>query len=161
LMGMFFPGLGYQATSVPVPQTQPPGIRPQALVQRLIPKSLRAALYQYLPVHVQERLLAAQFRRGTNWSQATAFAIPGLFTSFVRVNLRGRAPQGIVVPGDDYRELLNRLETDLRQLIDPQTGDPAVRQITRTAEVFHAHPPTMLPDLFVDWRPGTHFMQRV
>jgi predicted AlkP superfamily phosphohydrolase/phosphomutase len=160
-MEMFFPRLGYHATSASAPPTHTSGIRPKALLQRLIPKPLRAALYQHLPVQVQERLLAAQFRNGTNWSQATAFAIPGLFTSFVRVNLHGREPRGIVAPGDEYTELLRRLEADLRQLIDPQTGDPAVRQVTRTVEAFHSHPPAILPDLFVDWQPGAHFMRRL
>jgi predicted AlkP superfamily phosphohydrolase/phosphomutase len=84
-----------------------------------------------------------------------------LFTSFVRVNLRGREPQGIVAPGDKYAVLLDRLEADLRQLTDPQTGAAAVRQITRTVEAFHSQPPATLPDLFVDWRPGMHFMRRI
>lgn len=159
LMDMFFPRLGYHAT--PTPQTPARGIRPMALVQRLVPKPLRAALHQRLPAQIQERLLAAQFRTGTDWSQATAFAVPALFTSFVRVNLRGREPQGIVAPGDEYAELLDRLEADLEQLTDPQTGYPAVRQVTRTVAAFHSQPPAILPDLFVDWRPGTRFMRRV
>lgn len=161
LMDRFFPQLGYHANPTSAAQPQTPGLHPKALLQRLIPKPVRAALYQHLPTRMQERLLAAQFRGGTDWSQATAFAIPALFTSFVRVNLRGREPQGIVAPGDEYAVLLDRLEADLRQLTDPQTGTAAVRQITRTVEAFHTHPPATLPDLFVDWQPGTHFMPRV
>lgn len=161
LMDMFFPQLGYHATPAPAAQPQASGMRPKALLQSLIPKPVRAALYQHLPAQMQERLLAAQFHGGTDWSQATAFAIPALFTSFIRVNLRGREPQGIVAPGEEYAVLLDRLEADLRQLTDPHTGHPAIRQVTRTVEVFHIPPPAMLPDLFVDWRPGAHFMGRV
>jgi predicted AlkP superfamily phosphohydrolase/phosphomutase len=159
LMDRFFPQLGYQGAPAAPAQSQQ--VRPLALLRRLVPHTWRAALYQQLPVQIQERLLAAQFRKGTNWQNTTAFAIPALFTSFVRVNLRGREPLGVITPGAEYSTLLDRLETDLQQLVDPHTGHPAVRQITRTVVAFPPHPPVVLPDLFVEWQPGAHFMRRL
>lgn len=159
LMEKFFPQLGY--LGAPASPSQSPQVRPLALVRRLVPQTWRAALYQQLPVQIQERLLAAQFRNGTNWHNATAFAIPALFTSFVRVNLQGREPLGVITPGDEYSTVLDRLEADLQQLVDPHTGNPAVRQITRTVAAFPPHPPVVLPDLFVEWQPGAHFMRRL
>jgi len=159
LMDMFFPQLGYQGASTALLQSQK--VQPLALVRRLMPQTWRVALQRYLPVQIQERLLAAQFRKGTNWQNATAFAIPALFTSFVRVNMRGREPLGVITPGAEYSTLLDRLEADLEQLVDPHTGNPAVRQITRTVTAFPPHPPVVLPDLFVEWQPGAHFMRRI
>jgi hypothetical protein len=74
-------------------------LNPLALAQRPAPKAWRVAFSQLLTYQIQERLLADQFRHGTNWHKTTAFAIPSLYTSYVRVNLRGREPQGIVEPG--------------------------------------------------------------
>jgi predicted AlkP superfamily phosphohydrolase/phosphomutase len=159
LMDMFFPRLGYQAASSP--ESLGPSIRLRSLPRRLAPRSWRVALHQHLPVRIQERLLAAQFRNSTNWSEAAAFAIPSLFTSFIRVNLRGREPQGIVSPGDAYTTLLTRLEEDLQQLVDPRTRAPAVSRVTRTAPVFGLAPPEVLPDLFVEWQSSPHFLARV
>ena len=79
------------------------------------------------------------------------FAIPGLYTGLLRVNLRGREPLGIVYPAD-YRTLLDRVEADLRQVIDVATGEPAAERITRTIDAFGGGIPERLPDIFVEWR---------
>jgi predicted AlkP superfamily phosphohydrolase/phosphomutase len=105
-------------------------------------------------------LLADQFRHGTNWRRTTAFSIPAAYTSFVRVNLRGREPEGIVEPDAEYEALLRRIQTDLEQLIDPKTKEPAVTRVLKTVELFGCDPHPSLPDLFVEWKPG-RFMERV
>ena len=126
-----------------------------------MPESWRTALSNHFPLKVQERLLADQFRNSTNWQKTTAFAIPSLYTSFVRVNLQGREPQGIVQLGEEYKTVLDKLEDDLKQLIDPVTGKPAVERIVRTTNWFNCDPPDSLPDLFIEWQPARHFMQRI
>ena len=88
---------------------------------------------------------------GTDWDRTTVFAIPGLYTGFLRVNLHGREPRGIVDPAD-YRTLLDRVEADLRQVVDAATGEPAAERITRTIDAFGGGIPERLPDLFVEWR---------
>jgi predicted AlkP superfamily phosphohydrolase/phosphomutase len=126
----------------------------------MVPEAWRIALSRRLPRETRERLLADQFRRSTDWTRTTAFAIPASYTSYVRVNLHGREPHGIVAPGTEYMALLDRLEADFKQLIDPETNEPAVTRVERTVELFRCDPPMSLPDLFVEWRPG-RFMQRV
>lgn len=156
LMESFCRRLGYQASA------EASASAPSSLsLRRMIPQTWRSALSNHLPPKVQERLLADQFRSGTNWKKTKAFAIPSLYTSFVRINLRGREPEGIVEPGTQYEALLDCLEADLWQLIDPQTGEPAVEQMTRTVKIFDCEPPNVLPDLFVEWKPSTHFVERV
>lgn len=157
LIEAFCRQLGYQAA----PEPAPPSLKPLPLARRMIPETWRAAIGNYLPLRIQERLLADQFRNSTNWEKTTAFAIPSLYTSFLRVNLQGREPQGIVQPGADYEAVLERLEDDLKQLIDPQTGRAAVQRIVRTADWFDCGPPESLPDMFVEWQPARHYMQRV
>lgn len=68
------------------------------------------------------------------------------------MNLAGREPQGIVAPGAEYDEVLDRLTSDLELLEDVSTGAPVVERVTRTTDVFGEDPPTKLPDLFVDFR---------
>jgi predicted AlkP superfamily phosphohydrolase/phosphomutase len=156
LIESFCRQLGYQVR----PEASSLSLKPMDLVRRLVPEAWRVAVSHHLPRSMQERLLSELFRSGTNWQKTTAFAIPSLYTSFVRVNLRGREPQGMIEPGAEYETLLDRLESDLRQLIDPQTGEPAVMQVLRTGELFDCGPNSMLPDLFVEWKPGG-FMPRV
>ncbi len=148
--------LGYQVS----PESSGVSLKPMDLARRVVPESWRVALGRRLPREKRERLLAEQFRNGTDWNRTTVFSIPSPYTSFIRVNLRGREPQGIVEPDGAYEALLDRIEADLKQLVDPETNKPAVMKITRTVEMFDCPPHVSLPDLFVEWQPG-RFMQRV
>ena len=150
LVEAFFRQLEYQ----PAPESSGVSLRPLDLARRMVPEAWRIALSRRFPRETRERLLADQFRRSTDWTRTTAFAIPASYTSYVRVNLRRREPHGIVEPGTAYMALLDRLEADFRQLIDPETNEPAVRRVEKTVELFRCDPPMSLPDLFVEWRPG-------
>ncbi|CAN5353952.1 hypothetical protein BH18GEM1_BH18GEM1_09000 [soil metagenome] len=134
---------------------------PLGLARRIVPQGVREAISRRLPERHQEHLLATRLRDTTDWSRTTAFAIPSLFTSFVRVNLRGREPRGIVSPGAEYDAVLGRIADDLALLVDKETGSPAVRRATRTTELFGAGPPSSLPDLFVEWEPGPRMLSTV
>lgn len=149
--------LGYQVS----PKPSSLSLRPLDVIRHLVPDGWRAALSRHLPQEVGERLLADQFLRGTDWRKTIAFGIPSSYTSFVRVNLRGREPEGTVEPEGEYEALLDRLEVDLRQLIDPETDRPAVKQVTRVGELFGSGPPVSLPDLLVDWESGSRLIRRV
>lgn len=149
--------LGYHVRK----QSTQRSFRPIDLARRLVPQRMRFALSQRMSGATQERLLADQLRNGTDWPKTTAFAIPSLYTGFVRVNLRGREPEGCVEPGQEYTALLGRIEADLMQLVDPLSDDRAVQRVHRTVDVFGGGPPIALPDLFVEWRPRPYFQERI
>ncbi len=157
LMESFCRELGYQAT----PESSQIKLRPAAVARRMLPESWRIALSRNLSREARERLFAQQFRAGSDWQRTTAFAIPSIYTGFLRVNLRGREPQGIVDPGAHYQNILQQLETDLHQLIDPQTGQTAIEKVVRVGEFYEGKPPDVLPDLIVQWKSSTHFLDRV
>jgi predicted AlkP superfamily phosphohydrolase/phosphomutase len=130
-------------------------------IRRTVPFQVRARISRLLPYTVQARLDARRFRTTTDWSRTRAFSIPSLNTSFVRVNLRGREPLGIVEPGFEYERLLSQIEDDLEQLVDVRSGQPAVENIIRTATAFQCGPPPVLPDLSVEWRAAPYLMHQV
>jgi predicted AlkP superfamily phosphohydrolase/phosphomutase len=154
LMESFLCQLGYQTPAASA--TRPGQLSLADLLRRAIPQPVRVRISKRLPRRVQERLLAQRFRADTDWQKTTAFAITALFTSFIRVNLRGREPQGIVAPGAQYHAVLDRLQADLRQLVDPVTGARAVHEVARAVEYFGGGLPDLLPDLFVEWTPSTY-----
>ena len=149
--------LGYQAS----PNGAARPTRAIDLLRRAMPESWRVALSQRLPRVRREALLADAFRSATDWERTTAFAIPAAYMSYLRVNLRGREPRGIVEPGAEYETLLDRLTSDLEQLVDPRTGQRAVREVTRTKDVFGEASLSTLPDLFVAWEPCAYFRDSV
>jgi len=157
LLECFCRSLGYQIS----PNGAPKSFHPLSIARRLVPNSWRVALSRHFSRETRERLLADHFRSATDWSKTTAFAVPSLYTGFIRVNLRGREPAGIVEPGKEYEDLLNRLEADLSQLVDPITNAPAIKSVIKTAEVFGEDAIVAIPDLIVHWQPATHFLERV
>ena len=156
LIEAFCRGFGYQVAPSPGAVSR----RPMDWVRRLVPERTRVALSRRLSREARELLLAGQFRASTDWNQTRAFALPSAYTSFIRVNLRGREPSGIVAAGGEYEALLDGIEADLATLIDPDSGEPAVVGTTRTSAAFDCDPHPTLPDLWVDWKPG-RFLRRV
>ena len=134
--------------------------RPLDLARRILPESLRVAISRRLPTRRQEALLADLFASGTDWERTRAFSLPSLYTGFIRVNLRGREPSGIVEPAD-YDRVLSDIEADLRQLTDADTGEPVIDSTVRAVDAFGGGPPLRLPDLFVEWKAGPRLLERV
>jgi predicted AlkP superfamily phosphohydrolase/phosphomutase len=154
--------LGYQASPQPAAPSGPPPRRSVSSVLRsLVPERARNLISRFLPFHVQERLLSEKFASSTDWSRTTVYAPPGYYTGCLRVNLRGREPNGIVAPGAEYDALLSRLEEDLHALRDAETGTAVIARTVRTREVFgdDAHP--ALPDLIVYWSEHHRPLRRV
>lgn len=149
--------LGYQSVVAP----RRAGLNPLALARRAVPAQWRAGVSRLLPLQVQERLQADQFLSASDWARTRAFALPSINTSFIRVNLCGREPNGIVEPGREYESLLDEIEADLLQLKDVRTGKPAVEKVTQTVKAFRYSPPLVLLDLFIEWQASSQVMERV
>jgi predicted AlkP superfamily phosphohydrolase/phosphomutase len=86
---------------------------------------------------------------GLDWARTQAFAAPADLTSFVQLNLAGREPRGIVPPGGRER-LLDEIAQALEELVDADTGRPAVAGLLRVDEALGVRVDG-LPDLAVEW----------
>ncbi|HZP73581.1 MAG TPA: alkaline phosphatase family protein [Gaiellaceae bacterium] len=100
--------------------------------RRVVPERIRLAMRRRLADREWVGELALQ---GIAWEETRAFAVPPDAGSYVRLNVRGREPAGIVEPGIDYARAtdeLARLFGDLR--LGPD-GEPAVDRVLRAAEL--------------------------
>ncbi len=150
--------LGYQTTA----KSSAASLNPIKLIRQIIPESWRVAISKHFPGKTRERLLSDKFRSNTDWTKTIAFSTPSTYNSLLRVNLRGREPEGIVEMGNEYEQVLDKLQADLEQLIDPNTGQAVVKQVVRSNQAFNCDPLTSsLPDLFVEWQPCPYFLERV
>lgn len=154
LTDSFLTNLGYR-----VPVNNSLSLKPIDILRKVIPESLRVTLSSFLPRNIRESILAQQFRNNTNWSKTRAFSIPSYYTSFIRINLKNREPNGIVRHGTEYFELLNQIENDLNKLVDPENNRPVVKEIKKTVEIFNCDQFHNLPDMFVEWKPGKYLNQ--
>jgi predicted AlkP superfamily phosphohydrolase/phosphomutase len=125
---------------------------PVKALRDLLPKDFRKSLARRLPTKLRDKLAQRVDTADIDWSRTRAFCLPTDLEGCIRINLKGREPQGIVEPGEAYRAALDDLTAGLLELRDPQTGEPIVRKVLRTDEAFPGERRDFLPDLIVQWQ---------
>ncbi|WP_110986384.1 alkaline phosphatase family protein [Acaryochloris thomasi] len=65
------------------------------------------------------------------WPQMRAFALPSFSEGYIRINLAGREPNGLVNP-ESYDQLCAELTEQLYLLVNPRTGKPVVDKVILT-----------------------------
>lgn len=107
-----------------------------------------------LPVAVQDRLTVFWRSRGIDWRKTRAFSVFSDLDGYVRINLRGREPQGIVAPGADCDALCKRIAEGLLTFVDERSGEAVVDRVGRREDLFpDGARARHLPDLIVRWSP--------
>jgi predicted AlkP superfamily phosphohydrolase/phosphomutase len=81
-----------------------------------------------------------------DWSQTRAYSVGNVGPIFV--NLRGREPEGIVEPGEEYEEVLEELMQALCRSQDPATEQPMIETVYRRDEIYSGPHLDEAPDLF-------------
>lgn len=81
-----------------------------------------------------------------DWPKTKAYWGIGLG---IRVNLKGREPQGIVEPGPDYEKLREYIIKNLEKLKEPATGKLLVDKVLKREELYAGRCVDNAPDLLV------------
>ena len=118
---------------------------------QLIPPGVKRQIAAGLPWRVRNRLALWAQASALDYSQARAFALPSDLEGCVRINVRGREPQGIVDPGAQYQDLCQEIRAGLEELVNPATDARAVRRVWIRNEIFPGDRQEDLPDLIVTW----------
>jgi predicted AlkP superfamily phosphohydrolase/phosphomutase len=69
----------------------------------------------------------------------------------IRVNLVGREPHGRVHAGEEFDTVCKQLESDLLAFVNVANGQPLVRRVLRTQDLYRGPCMEHLPDLMVEW----------
>jgi predicted AlkP superfamily phosphohydrolase/phosphomutase len=115
--------------------------------RRIIPTRVRLAARSRLS---DDGLLATMPLAHIDWSKTSVFALPSDMTSYLRVNLAGREPDGIVQPGEEYDRVCNEVRQLFEGLRHAGTGVRAVERVVRCDQAF-GEVVGSLPDLCVVW----------
>jgi predicted AlkP superfamily phosphohydrolase/phosphomutase len=81
-----------------------------------------------------------------DWSRTVAYSFNH---HAIRINLKGREPQGVVEPGEHYEAVVGEIMARLRELRDPEAGRPAVSRVLRREEVYQGAYLLEAPDILV------------
>jgi Uncharacterized conserved protein len=69
----------------------------------------------------------------------------------LRVNLAGREPNGFVKPGPELEAFCEQLARDLLDIMDLDSGKPAITGVKRTKDLCAGDHLNHLPDLLIEW----------
>ena len=84
------------------------------------------------------------------WSQTRAFARGQIGQIFL--NVRGREPNGIVAPGDEYQRVRREIIDSLHELRDPETGERIVDRCHVREDLYDGAHSASAPDIVIDWK---------
>ena len=131
----------------------------QKLMRKVIPNQLIAKLEPYFedvsatkdlmpPVTLAHNETSIAFEPATwfapLWPKMKAFALPSFSEGYVRINLKGREPDGIVEP-DQYDAVCDEIVEKIRAMKCARTGRTMAREIIRTRKAGDNRNPK-LPD---------------
>ena len=121
-------------------------------VRNMIPKSFRVAVSRaLLPRSVNEKLSLRWKTAGISWQHTRAFLIENANEGYIRINLKGREPQGIVEPGKEYEELCEDLYQTVKNAINPANGKLAAHTVYKTDDIYDGPCRGHMPDVIVNW----------
>ncbi len=114
-------------------------LRIQDLIRKIVPAKARYS--------AGRRLFSAS---SIDWKRTKAYPFGGL--GQIYINVKGREPEGCVEPGEEYEKIVAFIESNLRKLRDPDTGEPIVSDVLRKEEICDNHQAEGIPDLYVVWK---------
>lgn len=128
----------------------------------LAPPALRAVVKQRVPWNVRQ-LVRARYLEAVcgvdQWPNQRAFCTPSEDNGYIRVNLRGREPAGLVAPGAEMEDLLAELTEELSLLVDADTGERVIEAFVRPQQIYAGPHTTRMPDLVARFTPGSPVMR--
>lgn len=124
---------------------------PVKALRDLLPKDFRKSLARRLPTALRDKLAQRVDTADIDWSRTRAYCLPTDLEGYIRVNLRGREPHGIVEPGGEYERVLDDLSAALTETRDVASRRAIVREVIRTDTAFPGARRAYLPDLIVRW----------
>jgi predicted AlkP superfamily phosphohydrolase/phosphomutase len=117
-----------------------------ATAERALGGRARAWLLERLP---RLRGMRSEVLGGIDWANTRAFNLAG--SNQIWINTRGLYPQGIVAAGDEYQEVVSRIQGSLAEATDPETGRPAVKAVHHRSNLYTGPYLDQAPDLLVEW----------
>lgn len=143
--------LGYLARPEHKDAERPAGRRLSlGAIKDLLPQGTRRWIADHLPWWLRDKIGASMRAADIDWSRTRAFPLPTDLEGCIRINLKGREPQGIVEPAE-YEALCRDLAAELAELINPATGEKAAKHVWIRNDVFGGPAQEHLPDIMVAW----------
>jgi len=122
------------------------------LLYRVLPSDTKHRLAGRFP-SLHEKLMHTSFAGDIDWSATKAYTFWSSGCCEPWINVRGRDPEGIVDPGDEYDDMVARVTEVIMEARDAATGEPAAEGVDLRDDIYYGPHVDRAPDLLVRWRP--------
>jgi predicted AlkP superfamily phosphohydrolase/phosphomutase len=120
--------------------------------RNMIPQRVRIAVTQtLLPRSIQERLSLRWKTSGISWTQTRAFLIENANEGYIRINLKGREPEGTVEPGKEYEQLCEEIYGVAKTMTNPANGALAAHAVYKVDNIYRGPCRSHMPDIIINW----------
>jgi predicted AlkP superfamily phosphohydrolase/phosphomutase len=120
-------------------------------LEGFIPTKMIEIIKQLIPEELWDNWTRRLLTTGNDWRWSKAFCVPNDFSGAIRINLKGREPNGLIEAGREYNALCEELMEEFSSLINVDTGEKAVSEVIRVDRVYQGEHIWELPDLIVNW----------
>ncbi len=110
-------------------------------ILRVLPKPLVGKL----AILNEQRNRLSEVYKGIDWSQTKAYGLGSV--GMISVNLKGREPEGIVEPGEEYEKIRSDIISRLKKLVNSQTGEASLIKVFKREEVYHGQYTSQASDI--------------
>ena len=83
-----------------------------------------------------------------DWSRSKAYSF-GRHLGSIYLNVKGREPEGIVEPGQEYEEVREEIVSLARDFVHPRTGEPLIGEILKREDIYEGPYLDRAPDLIL------------
>ena len=113
-------------------------------IRSLIPVFVAEFLKKLIPWSVKKYFPAEYLE--IVWNKTKAYFVANNVQG-INVNLKGREPQGIIEPGEEYERIRDQIITELYRLKDPYTFENVIEEIYRKEDLFQGEYLDSAPDI--------------
>ncbi|MDH3222526.1 MAG: alkaline phosphatase family protein [Gemmatimonadota bacterium] len=122
-------------------------------IKKALPWTLVRQVTRRIPHAWNQALVPIWSRRMYDWGSTRYFSLPTDHNGYIRINLEGREPNGIVRTSE-LPAVYEEIRAGLLSYRDLKTGQPVVADVIRTDDVVGPDAPRrdQLPDMVVIWQ---------
>lgn len=123
-------------------------------MEKLLSPKLISKTKSFIPEKFWDKWTRRFLDLGNKRAQSKAFQVPGDHAGLIRINLKGREPQGKVAEGKEYDELCAFIQKAFLELRNPATGETVVKEVVKLRDRLSGDLINEMPDLAVVWKEG-------
>lgn len=132
----------------------PSALNAMAFLRKALPPTLQYRAASILGERIQDWVVNRALVAGRDWSVTPSFPILSGGEGLIRLNLKGREPNGYFEPGSSaLADYVDWLHDRLAAATVAETGEPLIARVVRVDDILPGARREFLPDLILAWAP--------